>query len=298
MEIEIVAPNGDNGTVTYVVDISLLSTLGAVTVYFDVNFLVFSMLGALVVVPMMGAMFLGVWCRMLSVPAPRYRRRCLAYGAGYVAAMSMATLLMFLVKDSHKVPGWFLASLFAQALAIHALVVPAVLRTPWGKEIRAQALALLLYGAVLVIAMAPVIIHVRKSVDRGEWTADLKQLYRTVTFEKGMDVGQLPETLDAAEQAGAKIVLLPFHRRDDVIYLGDYIRRNYPSTLQDLFVASMEKIKATHPGSSPLIWRNPRTTRNYRLPVCSYDGTVAYLTREEFDYHLTRTLLELDKIEP
>jgi hypothetical protein len=295
--IEIVSGNGDNGIMTSIVDISLLSTLGAVTVVFDVSFLVLLTLGSSVVVPMLGAIFLGVWCRMLNVPIPRYRRRCLAYGAGYISALVVAACMMFLVKDSGRVPGWFLTSLFAQALAVHALVVPAVLRTPWGKEIQAQALALILYAAVLVIAIAPVIIHVRKAVDRGEWTVDLEQLYQTLTSKKGMDVGVLPETLGAAEQAGAKILLLPGHRKEDVVYLGDYIQENYPALLQDLFVASMDKIKAAAPGTSPLIWRNPRTTRDYRLPVCSYNGKVAFLTRREFDYHLTRTLLALDRIE-
>ena len=276
----------------------LLSMPGAVTVVFDVSFLVLATLGASVVVPLTGAMFLGVWCRMMGVPTPRYRRRWFAYGAGYLVALALAMLMMFLVKDSSNVPGWFLASLFGQALAVHALVVPVVLKTPWGKEIAAQALALMLYGAVLVIAMAPVIIHVRKAVDRAEWKADLEQLYQTVTSDKGMEVGRLPETLAAVERAGGTIILLPAHRRVDVVYLGDYVRQNYPSTLQRFFVASMGRIRGKQPETSPLFWQNPGTTGNYRLNVCSYDGTVAYLTRRELDYHLMRTLLELDKIEP
>ena len=277
--------------------IPLLSMLSAVTVVFDVSFMVLATVGASIVVPMMGAMFLGVWCRMMNVPTPRYRRRWCAYGAGYIAALAIATLMMLLVKDSSKVPGWFLASLFGQALAVHAVVVPAVLKTPWGREIGAQALALVLYGAVLVIAMAPVIVHVRKAVDRAEWTADLEQLYRTVTSEKGMNVGRLPETLADVEQAGGTIVLLSDHQRADVVYLGDYVQQNYPAMLGGLFASSMAKIKAGQPETSPLIWQNPATTGSYRLYVCCYDGTTAHLTRREFDYRLSRTLLELDKIE-
>ena len=278
--------------------IPLLSMPGEVPVVLDLSFILLATLGVSVVVPFMGAMFLGVWYRMMNVPTPSYRRRCLAYGAGYVASLAMAMLMMLLVKDSSLVPGWFLASLFGQALAMHALIVPLVLRTSWGKEMIAQALTLVLYGAVLVTAMAPVIIHVRKAVGRAEWKADMERLYRTVTREKGMEVGDLPETLEAVEMAGGKIVLLPAHRRTDVVYLGDYVRQNYPSTLQGSFVSSMGRIRLQTPETSPLIWRNPRTTRDYRVPVCSYDGTVAFLTRREFDYHLSRTLLELDKTEP
>ncbi|MDP6635767.1 MAG: hypothetical protein QGG42_12770 [Phycisphaerae bacterium] len=277
--------------------ISLLSTLGAVTVVFDVSFLALAVIGASIVVPLTGAMFLGVWCRMLNAPTPRYLRRCLAYGAAYGAALLVATLMMFLVKDSGKVPGWFLASLFGQALAIHALIVPAVLRTPWGKGIAAQALTLMLYGAVLVIAMAPVIIHVRKAVDRGEWTAELEMLYQRVTSNKGMDAGLLPETLAEAETAGGKILLLPGHERSDVVYLGDYIQENYRSLLEGLFVSSIAKIKGGQPETALLIWRDPESTSDYRLPVCSYDGTVSYLTRREFEHQLERTLLELQKLE-
>jgi len=276
----------------------LVSLLGAVPVVLDMSFIVLATLGASVVVPMMGAMFLGVWCRMMNVPTPRYLRRWCAYGAGYLAALVIATLMMLLVKDSSKVPGWFLASLFGQALAVHAVVVPVILKTPWGKETGAQAMALVLYGAVLVIAMAPVIVHARKAVERAEWKADFQQLYRTVTSDKGMDVGRLPETLECVEQEGGRIVLLSDHERSDVVYLGDYVHANYPSMLKGLFPSSMARIRTRQPETSPLIWQNPATTGNYRLHVCCYDGTVAYLTRREFDYRLRRTLLELDKAEP
>jgi hypothetical protein len=281
---------------TSVVDISPLLTLGAVSVVFDVSFLLLLMLGACVAVPMIGAIVLGVWSRVLNVPPEQYRRRCLAYGVGYVCALAAAAIMMFMVKDAGNVPGWFLASLFGQALAIHGLVVPLVLKTPWGKGIAAQGLTLVLYGAVLVMAMAPAIIHVRRAVGRAEWTADLEQLYRKVTSEQGSDAIELCETLDAIEQTGVAILLLPGHKRSDVVYLGDYIHHNYPSTLTDRFIASMPEINATDPGTSPLIWRNPRATKNNRLAVCSYDGTVAYLTREELDYHLTQTLLALDRL--
>ena len=285
---------------TSVAAISLLSILSAVPVrvVFDMSFMLLATIGASVVVPMMGAMFLGVWCRMMNVPTPRYRRRWLAYGAGYLAALVMTTLMMLLVKDSSKVPGWFLASLFGQVLAMHAVVVPLVLKTPWGRETAAQALALVLYGAVLVIAMAPVIVHVRGAVDRAEWKADLEQLYRTVTAEKGMAVGQLPETLASVEQAGGTIILLPVHRRGDVVYLGDYVQQNYPFVLEGLFASSMAKIRTRQPESSPLIWQNPATTGSYRLHVCYYDGTVAHLTRREFDYRLECTVVELGRTEP
>jgi len=280
---------------TSVAAISLLSMPSAVPVVFDVSFMVLATLGASLVVPMTGAMSLGVWYRMMNVPTPRYRRRWLAYGAGYLAALIIATLMMLLVKDSSKVPGWFLASLFGQALAVHAVVVPLVLKTPWGKETAAQAMALVLYGAVLVIAVAPVIVHVRKAVDQAEWQADMKQLYRTVTSGKGMDVGELPETLADIEKAGGTIVLLSDHGRADVVYLGDYVKTNYPSMLEGLFVSSMAKIKAWKPETSPLIWQNPATTGSYRLHVCYYDGTVAHLTRREFDYRLESTVRELSR---
>jgi hypothetical protein len=276
-----------------------MTSVGAISlpVVLDVNFIVLATLGASVVAPLMGAMFLGMWCRMMNVPTASYRRRCLAYAAGCLAALATATVMMLLVKDSSKVPGWFLASLFLQALALHALIVPLVLKTPWGKEILAQALALMLYGAVLVIALAPVIIRVRKAVDRAEWKADLEQLYRTVTAEKGVDAGRLPETLAVVEQAGRKIVLLPAHRTEDVVYLGDYVQQNCPAMPQGAFVSSMGRIGRKRRETSPLIWQNP-TDRKLPRAVCSYDGTVVFLTRPEFDYHLDRTLLELDKTEP
>ena len=282
---------------TSVGPIPLFSMLSAVTVVFDVSFMVLTTVGASVVVPMTGAMFLGVWCRMMNVPTPRFRRRWCAYGAGYVAALVIAALMMLLVKDSSKVPGWFLASLFGQALAMHAVVVPVVLKTPWGKAITAQALALVLHGAVLVIAMAPVIVHVRKAVDRAEWKADLEQLYQTVTSKKGMDAGELPETLASVEQAGGTIVLLSDHERTDVVYLGDYVKQNYPAVLEGLFASSMAKFKARRPETSLLIWQNPATTGSYRLHVCYYDGSVARLTRRELDYRLSRTVVELGKSE-
>ena len=278
--------------------ISLLPMPGAVPVVFDVSFMVLATLGASVVVPLMGVMFLGVWCRMMNVPTPRFRRRWCAYGAGYAAALFMAALMMLLAKDFSSVPGWFLASLFGQALAVHAVVVPLVLKTPWGKEIAAQFLALMLYGAVLVIAMAPVIVHARKAVDRAEWQADLERLYQTVTAGKGMDAARLPETLADIEKAGRTIVLLSDHQRTDVMYLGDYVQQNYPSMLEGLFASSMAGIKARRPETSPLIWQRPETTGSYRLHVCCYDGSVRYLTRREFDHLLSRTLLELDKTEP
>jgi|GEM_PF-2179296 len=277
--------------------ISFLSTSSAVTVVFDTSFMVLSTLAALVIVPLMGATFLGVWCRMMNVSPARYWRRWCAYGAGYLAALLITTFMLLLVKDAGKVPGWFLASLFVQALAVHAVVVPLVLQTPWGKAIAAQAMTLVLYGAVLIIAIAPLIVHVRKAVDRAEWKAEFEQLYRTVTCEKGMDAGELPETLAQVEKTIGKIVLLPGHERGDVVYLGDYIQANYPSMLAGLFASSMAKIKTGRPETSPLIWRNPATTRGYRLGVCFYDGNVAYLTRREFDYRLRCTLLNLDKIE-
>jgi hypothetical protein len=289
---------GREQNMTAAIDIAMLSTPAAVTVTFDVSFLMLAVIGASIVVPLVGAVFMGVWCRLLNAPTPRYRSRCAAYFAGYAAALLMATLMMFLVKDSEHVPGWFLASLFGQGIAIHAVVVPLVLKTQWGKQIAAQALTLVLYGAVLVLAMAPVIIHVRRAVDRGEWTAELDGLYQIVTRQKGMDAGKLPQTLDDMEKSGKPLLLLPGHRRGDLVYLGDYIQDNYPSMLGDLFVASMSSIKDRSPEISPLIWRNPKTMRDYRLPVCSYDGSVSFLTRREFDYHLTRTLLELDKIDP
>ena len=102
--------------------------------------------------------------------------------------------------------------------------------------------------------------------------------------------------LDDAKTASAHGAALG--GRKILVYLGDYIQDNYPSMLGDLFVASMSSIKDRSPEISPLIWRNPKTIRDYRLPVCSYDGSVSFLTRREFDYHLTRTLLELDKIDP
>jgi len=247
---------------------------------------------------LMGAMFLGVWCRMMNVPTPRFRRRWCAYGAGYAAALVIAAMMMLPAKDSSSVPGWFLASLFGQALAVHAVVVPLVLKTSWGKAIAAQALALVLYGAVLVIAMAPVIIHVRKAVDRAEWRADLEQLYQTVTSGKGMDAAWLPETLADIEKAGGTIILLSDHQRTDVVYLGDYIQQNYPAMLEGLFASSMAGIKTRRPETSPLIWQRPGATRGDRMHVCCYDGTVAYLTVQDFERHLMRTLLELDKTEP
>lgn len=277
--------------------ISSLSTLSPIPVVFDVTFLLLAMLIASIVVPLMGAMFLGMWCRMMDVEAPCYRRRALAYAAGYFAAVAAATLMLLLVKDFGTVPGWFLAAILGQAVALHALIVPLVLKTPWGKQIAAQALALMLYGAVLVIGMAPVIVYVRKGVDRAEWKVELQRLYQMVTSGKGMEVDQLPETLDAVEQTGRKIVLLPDHSRRDVVYLGDYIERGYRSTHQDFFPGSMARIRLKHPEISPLIWRNPDTLQDHRVPVCSYDGSVAFLTRREFDYHLDQTLLELGKTE-
>ncbi|MDP6546271.1 MAG: hypothetical protein QGH60_20010 [Phycisphaerae bacterium] len=282
---------------TSFVAIPLALTPGPVTVVFDVSFMVLATLGASVVVPMTGAMFLGVWCRMMNLPTPRFRRRWLAYGAGYLAALVMATLMMLLVKDSSRVPGWFLASLFGQALAVHAVVVPFVLKTPWGKATLAQAMALVLYGAVLVIAMAPVIIHVRKAVDQAEWRADLEQLYRTVTAGKGMDVGELPETLADIENTGQAIILLSDHERGEVVYLGDYVKQYYSSILEGQFVSSMAKIKTGHPETSPLIWQEPEPG-SYRLHVCYYDGTVAYLSRRVFDSHLRCTVVELGRNQP
>jgi len=279
-------------------DIPQLPAAGAVMVAFDVSFVMLAIMAALLVVPLLGAMFLGIWCRMLDIPTPRFKKRWLAYASGCGASLLMTTLMMLMVKDAARVPGWFLASLFGQAIAVHAIVVPLVLGTRWGRQIHAQAMTLILYGAVLVIAMAPIIIHVRKAVDRGEWAAELQRLYRAVTGGKGMQAALLPETLEHVEEGGWVLLLLPGHKRDDVTYLGDYIQDNYPSMLTEQFVACMPSIKDKSPGISPLIWRNPKTTRDHRIAVCSYDGTVSHLTRREFDYHLSRTLLELDKVDP
>ena len=280
-----------------VVYLTMLSTRSDVTVVFDVSFLVLAVLGASIVVPQLGALFLGVWCGLLNEPTPPYRTRCLAYSAGYAASLLMSTLMMLLVKDAGNVPGWFIASLFGQGVAIHAVVVPFVLKTSWGKQTVAQALTLVLYGAVLVVAMAPIIIHVRRAVERGEWTAELQKMYRVVTDGEGMGAATLPETLGDVEKTGPAVVLLPGHHRDDLVYLGDYVRANYPSTLTERFVASMPNIIGKTPETSPLIWRNPKNNRSNRLGVCSYNGTVSFLSRQELDYHLTRTLLELDKID-
>jgi hypothetical protein len=279
-------------------NILLLAASDAVTVVFDVRFLLVCTLGVSLVVPMLGALFLGLWCRVLNTPVSKYLYRAMAYWVGYILALTVALLMMFLVKDSTNVPGWFLASLFGQALAIHGLVVPLILKTPWGKGIAAQGLALVLYGAVLVIAVAPVIIHVRRAVDRAEWTADINQLYQTITSGKGVNVAELPATLEAVELGGEKILLLPGHQRRDMIYLGDYVLDNYPAMLGDRFVGSMLRFRAERPGVAPLIWRNPRTAPGPRITVCDYNGSVSYMTPLEFEHHLERTLLDLNKFEP
>ncbi len=281
---------------TAVCNLALIASPAAVTVVFDVSFVLLAVIGASIIVPVIGAMFLGIWCRMYNVPTPRFLRRWLAYCAGYFTSLLITSLMMFLVKDAGRVPGWFLASLFCQAIAVHAIVVPWVLKTAWGKQITAQAMTLMVYGAVLVIAMAPIIIHVRKAVDRGEWTAELEKLHRVVTGGKGLDAESVPETLADVRTADPTLLLLPGHKWEDVVYLGDYIEDNYPSMLTDLFVSSMATIREKNPGSSPLIWRNPKTTRDYRIPVISYDGTVAFLTHREFFAHLDHTLLQLNKI--
>ena len=278
-----------------VVDISLLAAPGAVTVIFDLRFLLVCTLGVSLVVPMLGALFLSLWCRVLTTSVPKYRHLAMAYWVGYILALMIALLMMFMVKDSANVPGWFLASLFGQALAIHALIVPLILKTPWGKGIAAQGLALVLYGAVLVIAVAPVIIHVRRSVDQAEWTADIQQLYQTVTSGKGVDIVVLPATLGAS---GKSILLLPGHARGDVVYLGDYVLLNYPAMIGDRFVESMSQFREGHHGVAPLIWRNPRTAPGPRIAVCDYNGSVSYMTSLEFERHLERTLLDLNKFEP
>ena len=276
-------------------NISLLPTPGVVPVAFDLSFLVIATLGAFIVVPLTGAIFLGMWCRIMNVPVPVYRRRYLAYAGGYAAALIVATLMMVLVKDASRVPGWFLASLFVQALAVHAVVVPLVLKTPWGKAIAAQALTLILYGAVLVMAIAPVILHVRRTVDRAEWKADLQNLYQAVTSGKGMEIEKLPAALAELESAEGGVPVLPAHQAR-IEYLGDYMRRSYPTVPQENFIFSMSRIKTMRPGACPLIWQNPRETAGGHLAVCFYDGTVAHLTRSEFEYLLDATLLAVDKI--
>jgi len=291
------APGPDNGTMVTASEISAFASLGAVNVVFDASFLLISIVVASIAVPLIGAVFLGVWCRMLDVPPGTFRRRFAAYGASYAIALALAMLMMFLVRNSSRVPGWFLASLFGQAMAVHAVVVPKIMKTLWGPAIKAQAMTLVLYAAVLVIGLAPVIIHVRKAVDRGEWTADLEQLYSTVTSGKGMDAEKLPITLTAAaKESGRKIQLLPGHDLRNVVYLGDYVNRNYRSTHSAPFVSSMPRIRMKTPRTAPLLWRNPKSTRAHKIPVCSYDGAVTYLAKRELEYLLERTLLELDKM--
>jgi hypothetical protein len=280
---------------TAVCDLALIASPAAVTVVFDVSFVLLAIIGASIIVPVVGAMFLGVWCRMYNVPTPRFVRRWLAYLAGYFASLLISSLMMFLVKDAGRVPGWFLASLFGQAIAVHALVVPWVLKTAWGKQITAQAMTLMIYGAVLVIAMAPIIIHVRRAVDRGEWTAELENLHRVVTGGKGLNAEIMPETLADVRASDPTLGLLPGHEWEDTVYLGDYINDTYPSMLPDAFASSMARIREKNPGISPLLWRNPDTTGDYRIAVISYDGTVAFLTRRELFAYLDHTLPQLNK---
>jgi len=269
---------------------------GTVTVFYDTTFLVTALLGAFLVIPLLGGVFLRLWCGILDIARPPYARCWLAYTAAYVAAVLVAIVLLLLVKDTGRIPGWFLASLYCQGLAVHFVVVPLVLRTSWGKAIAAQALALVLYGAVLVIAMAPVIIHVRKAVDRAEWQADLEKLYSDISDYRKKHNGDLPAGLDELAKAGFPVLLLPGHQRLDVVYLPDYLRRTYPDLpperLRRVIRAGGGTLKT--PANAPLIWQDPYRTPGHWLHVCHFDGAIRRLGRPELQWRLERTLSELE----
>jgi len=262
----------------------------------DAVFMIAIVLGAFALVPLIGAACLRLSCRFFRVPTAKFGRCWLSYLLAYVAASVTGTLILLARKGADVSPDWLAAVVFGQAVLVHFVVVPLILQTGWRKSIAAHGVALLMYAAVLALALTPALLHAKKSARRITMMADLKSIGWAL-HEYSRESSQrdsFPATLEELERAGYPIRLTPRSSQRDFTYLGNYIqqqRKLLNSPVQDPVRLGSARIRNTV--VTPLVWVTSLDLDEEQIAVCFFDGHVEIILREEFQRRLRVTMQDL-----